>query len=234
VERAADRDLICRHTVVASPKLCPEIRLRLITPDCPLWKASEEDAAALGLVEPYWAFPWAGGQALARYILDTPELVRGKRVLDFGAGGAVEGIAAALSGAHVTVSDIDPMAVAAALVNAELNGVSLEGTTENFLGRSVAEGPGGKLAETNGIFGRWDVVLAGDVFYGSAMANELSSWLMTLAGKSVLVLIGDANRGFLDTENLVAEARFDAPADNDGDGSFLQPATVYCMNSRFL
>lgn len=234
MERPGDREIIHRHTVVSSPRLCPEIRLRLITPECPLWKASEEEAASVGLVEPYWAFPWAGGQVLARYLLDEPAIVAGRRVLDFGAGGAVEGIAAALAGAHVTVADIDPMAVSAALMNAELNGVSVEATTENLLGRPVLKSPGNMTARVSDALGRWDVVLAGDVFYGSEMAGDVSRWLFEMADAGALVLIGDANRGFLDTARFVTKARFDAPADNDSDGSFLQPATVYCMNSRFL
>ena len=207
--------------------------MRLITPECPLWKASEEEAANVGLVEPYWAFPWAGGQVLARYLLDEPATVAGKRVLDFGAGGAVEGIAAALAGARVTVADIDPMAISAALINAELNGVALEATSENFLGRPVAELGSMTTRVSEGI-GPWDVVLAGDVCYGNEMASAVTRWLSALADAGSLVLIGDANRGFLDTGDLVTKVRFDAPADNDVDGSFLQPATVYCMNSRFL
>ena len=234
MERPGDREIILRHTIVASPRLCPEIRLRLITPECPLWRASEEDAASLGLVEPYWAFPWAGGQVLARYILDEPETVAGKRVLDFGAGGAVEGIAAALAGANVTIADIDPMAVAAALINAELNGVAVEATTENFLGRPVLKSSGNMTARVSEDLGRWDVVLAGDVFYGSEMAGSVSRWLTEMAATGAVVLVGDANRGYLDTARFVTKARFDAPSDNDADGSFLQPATVYCMNSRFL
>lgn len=234
MNRASDRELILRHTVVASPRLCPEIRLRLITPECPLWTASEEDAAGLGLVEPYWAFPWAGGQVLARYLLDDPSVVAGKRVLDFGAGGAIEGIAAALSGAQVTVADIDPMAVSAALINAELNGVSIDATTRNFLGRPVSVSPSGMTERVSDAHGPWDVVLAGDVFYGSEMASAVSSWLYEMADGGAHVLVGDANRGYLDTARFVTKARFDAPADNDVDGSFLQPATVYCMNSRFL
>jgi len=230
----SDREIIFRHTVVASPRLCPEIRLRLITPECSLWRANEEEAAELGLVEPYWAFPWAGGQVLARYILDEPDLVAGRRVLDFGAGGAVEGIAAALAGAAVTVADVDPMAVTAALINAELNGVAIEGTTEDFLGPSRSAPSSDVTARVSEIVGRWDVVLAGDVFYGSEMASVVARWLTALAEAGTTVLIGDANRGFLDTSGFVTKARFDAPADNDADGSFLQPATVYCMNSRFL
>jgi predicted nicotinamide N-methyase len=235
VERPGDREIILRHTVVASPRLCPEIRMRLITPQCSLWKASEEEAASAGLVEPYWAFPWAGGQVLARYLLDEPSAVAGKRVLDFGAGGAVEGIAAALAGARVTVADIDPMAVSAALINAELNGVALEATTEDFLGRPVSAPFRDEMtARVSEAFGPWDIVLAGDVCYGSEMARAVSRWLAESADAGALVLIGDANRGFLDTESLVTKMRFDAPADNDMDGSFLRPATVYCMNSRFL
>lgn len=210
----SDRDVILRHTVVASPYLCPEIRLRLITPACTLWRATEREAADAGLVEPYWAFPWAGGQALARHVLDAPELVRDKTVLDFGAGGAVEGIAAAMAGARVTVADIDPMAVSAALLNAELNRVELASTTENVLGRID---PG------------WDVVLAGDVFYGGDLSAEVMKWLLSVAAQGALVLLGDADRGFLDVSRLEARARFDAPADNDADGSFMQKATVYAV-----
>jgi predicted nicotinamide N-methyase len=80
--------------VVTAVPLVPEVRLHLITEDCALWRASEKEAAALGFVEPYWAFAWPGGQALARYVLDNPSLVRGKRVLDFGSGCAIEAIAA--------------------------------------------------------------------------------------------------------------------------------------------
>jgi len=214
------RDRILEHTVVASPHLCPEIRLRLITPECELWKATEEDAARVGLVEPYWAFPWAGGQALARYLLDEPAAVAGKRVLDFGAGGAVEGIAAAMNGARVTAADIDPMAVSAALVNAELNGVSLETTIENLL-----------EMRHPGVSDPWEVVLAGDVFYGSEMAAHIE-WLIELADAGSLILLGDANRGFLDPSRFEKIACFDAPADNGMDGSFMQAATVYAIRPR--
>jgi predicted nicotinamide N-methyase len=207
--------------------------MRLITAECPLWKASEEEAASAGLVEPYWAFPWAGGQVLARFLLDEPATVAGKRVLDFGAGGAVEGIAAALVGAHVTVADIDPMAISAALINAELNTVRFGATTENLLGRPVSAAHGMTTRVSEGV-GPWDIVLAGDVCYGSEMATAVSSWLAEMADAGSLVLIGDGNRGFLNTDRLVTKMTFDAPADNDADGSFLQPATVYCMNSRFL
>ncbi|HVU05025.1 MAG TPA: 50S ribosomal protein L11 methyltransferase [Polyangiaceae bacterium] len=211
-DRRRLREPILAHTTLAAARLCPEIRLRLVTAECPLWKASEEEAARSGLVEPYWAFSWAGGQALARHLLDHPELVRNKRVLDFGAGGAVEGIAAALVGACVLANDIDPMATEAALVNAELNGVSLEVTTENLVG----------VVDPS-----WDVVLCGDVFYGTEMAAPALAWLRALARRGADVLVGDPDRGFLDVTGLDAVARVEAPADNDADGSFLRPTTIY-------
>jgi predicted nicotinamide N-methyase len=206
------RERILKHTVIAPARLCPEIRLHLVTAACPLWRATEDEATAAGLVEPYWAFSWAGGQALARYVLDHPSVVAGKTVLDFGAGGAVGGIAAAMSGAHVTAADIDPMAIAAASLNAELASVTLETTTENLIGET--ERP-------------WDVVLAGDVFYGTEMARPTLAWLTQLAARGSVVLIGDPDRGFLNPSGLERVARYDAPADNDADGSFLKPTTIY-------
>jgi predicted nicotinamide N-methyase len=210
------KETILAHTVVARARLCPEICLHLVTAACPLWVATEEEAARAGLVEPYWAFSWAGGQALARFVLDHPAFVRDKAVLDFGAGGAVEGIAAALRGAHVLAADIDPMAVEAAFLNAALCGVPIEGTTENLIGRLDAYHR--RLP---------DVVLCGDVFYGTEMAEPTLTWLRELASAGTLVLIGDPDRGFLDTSELEPLARYEAPTDNDADGSFLRPTTIY-------
>jgi predicted nicotinamide N-methyase len=206
------RERILEHTKIAPARLCPEIRLHLVTAECPLWRASEDEAARAGLVEPYWAFSWAGGQALARYVLDHPEPFRGKRVLDFGAGGAVEAIAAAMVGARVVAADIDPMAAEAALLNAELARVELDTTTVDVVGR-----PGDA----------WDVVLAGDVFYGTEMANQVAAWFDALARQGVSVYVGDPARGFLDTSPLELLAHYDAPTDYDADGSFLRPASVF-------
>lgn len=209
-------DLLDRYTRLVPARLCPEIRLHLVTAECELWRATEEQAAAVGLVDPYWAFCWAGGQALARYVLDHPDLVSGRNVLDFGAGGAVEGIAAALCGATVLCADIDPLATLAAERNAARNGVTLTTTTENLIGRDDVA---------------CDVVLAGDVFYGTEMAGPVIGWLRRLAERGTTVLIGDPDRGFLDTSGLEPMARYDAPADNDRDGSFMKPTTVYRVAS---
>lgn len=203
---------IRKHTELVPARICPEILLHLVTARCPLFRATEEEASAAGLTEPYWAFSWAGGQALARYVLDHGDVVREKRVLDFGAGGAVEGIAAALRGGRVLAADIDEMAVRAAELNAEANGVALDVTTENLVGT---------------VDPSWDVVLAGDVFYGTEMARPFQAWLRELAARGAVVLIGDPDRGFLDTAGLAPVARYDAPADNDADGSFWRATTVY-------
>ncbi len=200
-----------KHTVVASAPLVPEIRLHLITEECPLWHASEAQAAAAGLVEPYWAFCWPGGQALARYVLDHPQAVAGKRVLDFGSGCAVEAIAAMKAGAASALcADIDPMAGEAALANAALNDVTLQIAGENLIGRTTDA----------------DLVLAGDVFYDKDLAARGLRWLR---GLGVPVLIGDPSRGFLDTSGLRELAAYDAAADGDTTGTIVRRTSVFCL-----
>lgn len=210
--RRTRKRLIRTHTVAARPVLCPELLLYQATPDCDLWRASEERAAELGFRDPYWAFCWAGGQALARYALDQPHEFAGRLVLDLGAGGGISGIAAARAGAHVTASDIDPMAVDAIELNAELNDVHLE-TTEHDLVGSFEQA--------------WDVVLVGDVCYDRALARRLLSWLRRVAAAGARVLIGDPDRGFIDTSQLSRVATYEAPADNDKAGSFFVRTTIY-------
>lgn len=189
--------------------LVPEIRLHLITEACALWHASEEEARRAGLVEPWWAFAWPGGQALARYVLDHPETVRGKRVLDFGSGCAIEGIAAALAGAATVIAaDIDSMAGMAAAENAALNGVSLEISSEDWIGKQPDA----------------DVILAGDVFYDRELAARALAWLRSL---DALVLIGDPSRGFLDPTALDRVATYRAGPDGDLSGTTARETAVY-------
>src|SRR5271169_6071565 len=110
---------ILENTCVSNPVLCPELKLHLITDSCPLWRASLSEVEALAIGEPYWGFCWAGGQALARHILDQPEVVKGRRVMVFGCGCGIEAIAAAKSGAAmIMASDTDPFAIEATLLNA--------------------------------------------------------------------------------------------------------------------
>lgn len=176
------------NTAVAVPPLTPEIRLHLASEVVPLWEASEEELAAQGLPPPFWAFAWPGGQALARYILDHPQTVVGQRVLDFAAGSGLQAIAAALAGAaRIEAGEIDPFAGAAIRLNAALNGAALEVVLDDLVGRDD---------------GRWDVVLAGDVFYERPMAERVEPWLRRLAARGTLVLLGDPGRSYLPRNGL--------------------------------
>ena len=188
---------IAEHTCIGSAPLTPELRFHLADDALEVWEQGEDALAALGLEPPFWAFAWGGGQALARYILDHPHIVAGKRVLDFAAGCAVAGIAAAKAGAAETIaSEIDPLAVEAARRNAILNSVTLDAVHADMVGRD--EG--------------WDVILAGDVFYEAEASGRIAAWLEGLARRGALVLIGDPGRHFLPRARLEAIARYDTPA----------------------
>ncbi|MCZ8107364.1 MAG: 50S ribosomal protein L11 methyltransferase, partial [Burkholderiales bacterium] len=167
----------------------PEILLHVADEATPLWTKTEDELGEMGLPPPFWAFAWAGGQALARHLLDHPGLVAGRSVLDFASGSGLAGIAAARAGAAtVAATDIDAFAVAAIAINAEANGVSLIVAQADVIGSD--EG--------------WDVVLAGDVFYERDMAARVSDWLGALARRGAVVLVGDPGRSYLPRERMQA------------------------------
>ncbi|MEQ9519880.1 MAG: methyltransferase [Parvibaculum sp.] len=170
------------HTALHEPPLVPELRLHLATESDALWRMSEEDLTLTGLPAPFWAFAWAGGQALARYILDNPTLAKGKRVLDFGSGSGIVGLAAMKAGAaHVVAADIDPFAAAAVTLNAKANGVAVTAITDNLIGTT----------------GDWDCVFVGDMCYEQPLASEIENWLRDLSARGASVLIGDPGRTYL-------------------------------------
>ena len=174
----------------------PEVRLHVGGEAMPLWEAAALADPRLPVPPPYWAWPWAGGQVLARYVLDHPGLVHGRRVADIGAGGGVVAIAAALAGAaEVTAVDIEPYAIEAARLNADANDVTLV------------------LQETDpiGSDDGWDVVLAGDVWYEAELADRMGPWLRALAGRGALVLTGDLGRAYLPESGLEELARAEVP-----------------------
>jgi predicted nicotinamide N-methyase len=182
------------NTAVAAPPLVPEIRLHLATEITPIWQASEDALARANVPPPFWAFPWAGGQALARYVLDNPAVVAGLRVLDFGAGSGLVAIAAAGAGAaHVVAAEIDDFAAAAIALNAALNDAAVTVETADLIGTAV---------------GGWDVVLVGDMCYEQPLATRLTAWLRGLAKAGVTVLLGDPGRSYVPTSGLVAQARY--------------------------
>jgi predicted nicotinamide N-methyase len=182
------RDFIRANTALHEPPLIPEIRLHLATEIVPIWQMTEEELEKSGLPPPFWAFAWAGGQALARYILDHPETVRGRRVLDFGSGSGLIGVAAMKAGAaSVLAADIDAFAAAAIELNAEVNKVSLLVTTEDLVG-----------VPDRG----WDVVLIGDMCYERPLAERIEKWVHSLVDGGALALIGDPGRTYLPKAGL--------------------------------
>jgi predicted nicotinamide N-methyase len=212
-DRAA---FIRANTAVEAPPLTPEIRLWLANEAIPLWEAGEAELAATGLPPPFWAFAWAGGQALARYLLDHPDEVAGKRVLDFAAGSGLQAIAAAKAGAAgVTASEVDPFATAAIGLNAALNGVEIA----VFEADVIDDAPGDRTD--------WDVVLAGDVFYERDLAARVEPWLRRLAGGGVVVLVGDPGRGFLPKAGLERVIAYAVKTDRALEDTDVRNAVVW-------
>lgn len=204
---------VIENTAVESPPLVPEVRLHLASEVVPLWQASEAELAGIGLPPPYWAFAWAGGQALARYLLDRPETVRGKHVLAFAAGSGVEAIAAAKAGAaRVAASDIDRFALAALALNAGLNGVAIEVLAKDLVGR---------------LDGGWQVVLAGDVCYERPMAERVFAWLQALAASGTTVLLGDPGRSYLPRAGLQRLTAYAVQTSRELEDSDVRNAVVW-------
>ncbi len=187
---------ILAQTAIAAPPLVPEIKLHLATEMTPIWEATEARLTQMNLPPPYWAFAWAGGQALTRFLLDHPDWVRGKRVLDFAAGSGLSAIGAARAGAaHVQAAEIDDYAIAAIALNARINSVAIDLEREDLVGAAP----------------RWDVVLAGDVCYERPMAERVIAWFRALAGRGVAILMGDPGRAYLPQSGLLELARYQVP-----------------------
>lgn len=188
---------IACNTILAVPSLVPEVTLHLATEVTPLWEATEATLERAGLPPPYWAFAWPGGQAVARHILDNPQLVRGKAVLDFAAGTGLVAVAAMKAGAsRALAAEIDGFAVEAIRLNAAANGVAVETASEDLVGGPLA-----------GI----DVVLAGDVCYERPMAERVTGWLRAVAATGTLVILGDPGRAYVPRDGLEKLAEYPVP-----------------------
>lgn len=178
---------ILENTSVLPCPYVPEISLYVADEAHDLWHKTEDELQADGLQPPFWAFAWAGGQGLARHILDHPVCVKGKRVLDFATGSGLVGIAAKMAGAtSVLASDIDPFCREAVALNAALNNVTLDFSSRDCLGTDRG----------------WELVLAGDVFYDRAMSASLIPWFDALTKRGANVLVGDPGRSYLPTHCL--------------------------------
>jgi len=202
-------DFIKTNATLMAPPLVPEIELYLASEVVPLWRATEEELAANGVPPPYWAFAWAGGQALARYVLDNPYIVRGKRVLDIGAGSGLVGLAAAKAGAaEVTAADIDAFACSAIRLNAAANGSDITVTQQDLIGAPAA----------------WDVILVGDLFYERPLAERLLAWLMPMG---VPALLGDPGRNYFPKSNVEKLAHYKVQTTRDLEDREIRDTGVY-------
>lgn len=205
-------EFIRANTTVAAPPHVPEIELHLAAEAHDLWLKTEEELAEIGLPPPFWAFAWAGGQALARYLLDHPETVRNKRVVDFATGSGLVAIAAHIAGASdVRGADIDPFSETAFRLNTALNGANLLFTTQNLIGDTLDT----------------DVLLAGDVFFDRELAQSLLPWFGHLAANGITVLVGDPGRSYLPREHLSLLATYEVPVSRALEDAEIKRTSVW-------
>ena len=189
------RAFVLAHTRLQRPPHAPELQLHLADEVTPLWRMTEEALAAQGVPPPFWAFAWAGGQGLARWLLDHPEEVRGRRVLDFASGSGLVGIAATRAGAaDVLCADVDPFCPAACALNAAANGVAVRSVEADLLG---APAP----ADV-------EVICAGDIAYERPLAQRVRAWLVEARGRGARVLIGDPRRSYFAPAGLTPLAEY--------------------------
>lgn len=195
----------------------PEISLYVADEAVPLWQKTEEQLGEMGLPPPFWAFAWAGGQALARYILDHPQIVRGKRVLDLACGSGLVAIAAKKAGAlHVVANDIDAFAMPAIALNAEANGVTLEMEGIDRLDPATALEPFG-------------TVLAGDIFYERDTASRAFSFLQRMKANGAHVLVGDPGRTYLPKQQMSVLAEYEVPVIRDLEDAEIKRTKVWAL-----
>lgn len=208
----AARAFVVEHTVRRPVPLVPELSVRVASEVTPLWHATEAWLDARGVPPPFWAFAWAGGQALARFVLDAPTLVRGRRVVDLATGGGLVALAAARAGAaRVVALDLDPLAVAATALAAEESGLAVEPLQADAEGVDLA---------------RFDVVLAGDVFYERTQARLFTTLLRRAAAQGAAVLAGDPGRAYAPVEGFVVRATYDVPTPEELEGTSTKRARV--------
>ena len=200
------------NTRVLAPSHVPELRLYLADDAVSLWELTEEQLGEMGLPPPFWAFAWAGGQALARYALDHPETVRGKSVLDVASGSGLVAIAAMKAGAASTLAiDIDAFAAHAAILNAALNDVRVETSDAD---------PVGKPTDA-------EVILVGDLFYDRDLAPRVLDWLIAMQAQGKTVLIGDPGRTYLPRDKLEQIAAYDIPVTRALEDAEVKRAAVW-------
>jgi predicted nicotinamide N-methyase len=200
---AEHRTFVRNHTVLEAVPFVPEVQVHTATSVTSLWSATNEWLDRVGIDVPFWSVPWAGGQALARWLLDHPDSVRGRRVVDFGTGSGLVAIAAARAGAsHVRAIDVDPLACEACALNASANGVALEIACLDPIDLPTDA----------------EIVLAGDVWYERRTAERAAPWLRALAAAGARVLTGDPDRAYA-PRDLLTLRTYDVPTSADLEAS---------------
>ena len=214
------QEFILANTRLRPVPHVPELRLHLADESVPLWSKTEEELGAAGLPPPYWAFAWAGGQALARYVLDHPDEVRERRVLDLATGSGLVAIAAARAGAvPVVAADIDPFAEAAGALNGEANGVYADFILHDLLAAPAPRGP------------RYDVILVGDLFYERLTAERVLAFVQRHAAHGTRVLIGDPERTYLPKDRLERLAQYSVPVTRELEDQDIKRTGVWRLKS---
>jgi predicted nicotinamide N-methyase len=209
------RAFIRENTRLQAPPHTPELQLHLADEVTPIWKLTEEALEEIGLPPPFWAFAWAGGQALARYVLDHPEIVAGKRVIDFATGSGIVAVAAMKAGAaSVLAADIDVFCEAAVGLNADANNVEIGFTDQNLLD---APPP------------RADVLLAGDICYERPMAQAVMAWLGQGRAAGASVLIGDPGRTYFPKDGLEKLAEYQVPTTRELEDLAVKRTSVWTL-----
>lgn len=206
---------IAANTRLQTVPHAPEIRLWLADEITPLWRLTEEELGEMGLPPPFWAFAWAGGQALARWLLDHPEEVAGKRVLDFASGSGLVGVAAMKAGAaSVLCADIDPFCGSAVALNAGANGVTLDFTDHDLLDSPPPPA---------------DVICAGDVCYEKPMTDRVLAWLGEAKARGTRVLIGDPGRTYFPKDGLTFLAEYQVPTTRELEDLAIKRSSVWAL-----
>ncbi len=211
------REIVRTSTRLSSVALVPEIRLHQASEPISLWQRTERATGRTGLDPPFWAFAWAGGQALARYLLDHPETVRGRQVIDVASGSGLVAIAAARAGAAaVTAYDIDPLAVAAITLNAAVNGVTVLAKGADILDTGTAG---------------TDVLLVADAFYERDLAGRVTRFLERGRARGADVLVGDFGRAYLPRDRLTPLASYDVPGLGAVEDTDVKRTTIWAPNA---
>ncbi len=210
------QQFIRANTKLLAVPLVPEIRLHIAEESVPIWQKTEEELGQMNVPPPYWAFAWAGGQALARYLLDAPALLAGRNVLDLGSGSGLVAIAAAKAGAaRVLAADIDAFALAAISLNAAANGVNVETTAVDLLAAPPAA---------------FDIVLVGDLFYERPLAERVLAFADAARSRGALVLAGDPRRSYFPPDRFHKLTEYLVPVTRELEDAEIKRTAVWRLD----